>query len=395
MSIDVVLAAGMRTPLGVFGGALRDVPMTDLAAHAAKACLARAGVPAAAVDHIVFTTTVPSDRDSLFAPRVVGIKAGLPEAAGALGVTRACASGLQALLSAHEQVASGHSRLALAGGAESYSRAPYVSTGMRWGAKRGPQVIDDMLEWAYRCPFSLEYMGETAENLAEEFGYERAAMDAWGAMSQARAIAAMESGFLARQIAPIDVADGKTTRRVERDEGPRRDATLEKLATLKPAFRAGGRVTAGSSSLVNDGAAFMLVGDAAAFAREGVEAAARIVDWAVVGVPARIMGHGPVPAIRALLERCKLTLADIDYVEINEAFAAVNLHAEKQLGVPRDRHNLYGGGISIGHPPAVTGLRMAMTAMQHLADTRGRYAILSMCLGAGQGMAMLIENLKR
>lgn len=395
MAVDVVLGPAIRTPLGVFGGALRDVPMTDLAAHAAKACLARAAVAADAIDHIVFATTVPSDRDSLFAPRVVGIKAGLPEEAGALGVTRACASGLQAMLSAHEQVANGHSALALAGGAESYSRAPYAVTTVRWGAKRGPQVLDDMLEWAYRCPFSNEYMGETADNLAEEFQLERAAMDAWGAMSQARALAAQDSGFLARQIAPIDVPDGRVIKRVDRDEGPRRDATREKLASLKPAFRANGRVTAGSSSLVNDGAAFMLVGDAAAFARHGVAPLARIVDWAVVGVPARIMGHGPVPAIRRLVERSGVKLEDVDYFEINEAFAAVNVHAERQLGIPRDRHNLYGGGISIGHPPAVTGLRMAMTAMTHLQDTRGRYAILSMCLGAGQGMAMLIENLQR
>ncbi len=395
MTVETVLAAGTRTPLGIFGGALRDVPMTDLAAHAARACLARAKLDATAVDHIVFATTVPSDRDSLFAPRVVGIKAGLPEEAGALGVTRACASGLQAMLSAHEQVANGHSRLALAGGAESYSRAPYVLTTMRWGAKRGPQTLDDMLEWAYRCPFSLEYMGETAENLAAEFHYTRAAMDEWGAMSQARAIAAMASGFLARQIAPIEAPDGRKSRRVSDDEGPRRDVTIAKLATLKTVFRDGGLVTAGSSSLVNDGAAFLLVGDRRAFTEHGVTAEARIVDWSVVGVPARFMGHGPVPAIRKLLERTALRIDDIDYFEINEAFAVVNLHAERQLGIPRGRHNLYGGGISIGHPPAVTGLRMAMTAMNHLADTRGRYAILSMCLGAGQGMAMLIENLRR
>ena len=395
MAPEPVLAAGTRTPLGVFGGALRDVAMTDLAAHAARACLERARLPPAAVDHIVFATTVPSDRDSLFAPRVVGMKAGLSETAGALGVTRACASGLQSMLSAHEQVTSGHSRLALAGGAESYSRAPYVVTTMRWGHKRGSQSLEDMLEWAYRCPFSLEYMGETAENLAAEFQYTRDAMDEWGAMSQARAIAATESGFLARQIAPIEIPDGRKQRRVSEDEGPRRDATREKLATLKPVFREGGKVTAGSSSLVNDGAAFLLVGDRQAFTEHGVTAEARIVDWSVIGVPARIMGHGPVPAIGKLLERTRLRIEDIDYFEINEAFAVVNLHAERQLGIPRDRHNLYGGGISIGHPPAVTGLRMAMTAINHLADTRGRYAILSMCLGAGQGMAMLIENLRR
>lgn len=396
MTRHVALAAGLRTPLGNFGGALKDVPFRDLAAHAAKASLARAGLDAARVDHMVFSTTVPSDRDTLFAARVVGVAAGLPESAGALGVVRACASGLQAILSAHQQVESGHSRISLAGGAECYSRVPFATTGPRWGHPRGPIQLDDMLDWAYRCPFSQEYMGETAENLAEEFQYGRAEMDAWGAMSQARALAAIDSGFLARQVAPIEVPEGRKGRRLFAvDEYPRRDATPEKLAGLKPAFRPGGRVTAGNSSGVTDGAAFVLVGERGALEAEGVAPQARIVDWTVVGVPPRIMGHGPVPAIRLLLEKTGLALADIDYVEINEAFAVVNLHAERQLGIPRDIHNLYGGGISLGHPPAVTGVRMCLTAMQHLAETGGRYAILSMCLGAGQGMAMLIENLRR
>ena len=392
---DIMLAAGTRTPLGDFGGSLRDLAMTDVAGHAARGCLAKAGLDPATVDHMVFTTTVPSDKDSLFAARVVGMKAGLPEHAGALGVVRACASGLQALLSAGQQVRDGHSRIALAGGGESYSRAPYAVTTARWGIKRGPQVLEDMLDWAYRCPFSGNYMGETAENLADDFQYTREAMDEWGAMSQARARAAIASGFLARQIVPIDVPEGRGMRRFETDEFPRADATREKLARLRPAFRQNGRVTAGNSSGVTDGAGFMLVGARDALDTAGVEAEARIVDWAVVGVPPRIMGHGPVPAIQALLERTALTIGDIDYVEINEAFAVVNLHAERQLGIPRDIHNLYGGGISLGHPPGVTGVRMAMTAMHHLTDTGGRYAVLSMCLGAGQGMAVLIENMKR
>ena len=211
-------------------------------------------------------------------------------------------------------------------------------------------------------------------------------------MSQARALAAQTSGFLARQIAPIEVTSGRATETMQHDESPRSDATLEKLARLKPAFRQGGRVTAGNSSGVTDGAAAVIVGDRDELERRGVEPEARLVDWAAVGVPPRLMGIGPVPAIRALLEQQSLRISDIDYFEINEAFAVVNLHAERQLGIPRDSTNLYGGGISLGHPPAVTGLRMAMTATQHLADTGGRRAILSMCLGAGQGMAMLIER---
>ncbi|GAB5467965.1 MAG: thiolase family protein [Rhodospirillales bacterium] len=396
MPQEIALAMGTRSPLGNFGGSLKEVEMSDLAATTAKACLDRAGLAPERVDHIVFASTVPSGKDSLFAARVVGVKAGLPEEAGALGVVRACASGLQAILSAAQQVQSGHSELALAGGAENYSRVPYAVTTARWNKGRGAMVLEDMLEWAYRCPFSQEYMGETAENLAEDYQYGRAEMDAWGLMSQQRATAAIDSGFLAKQVAPLEVPDGKRGSRLfSVDEFPRRDVTAEKLASLKPAFRTGGKVTAGSASGVTDGAGFMLVGEAQTLEREGVTPEVKLVDWVVVGVPPRIMGHGPVPAIAKLLARHELSVDDIDYFEINEAFAVVNLHAERQLGIPRDRHNLYGGGISLGHPPAVTGVRMAMTAMQHLKDSGGRYAVLSMCLGAGQGMAMLIETLKR
>ena len=389
---EVVIAAGRRTPLGNFGGALRDVPMSDQAAHAVKASVTASGLDAADVDHFVFSTTVPTDRDSLFAARVVSVKGGLPEEISALCVSRACASGLQAILSAAQQIETGHSKISVAAGSEVFSRVPYAISTARWGHPRGPQVLDDMLEWAYRCPFSLDYMGETAENVAEEFGYDRDEMDEWGAMSQARALAAIEDGFLGRQIAPIDVPDGKSTRAFSIDEGPRKDATLEKLQRLKPAFRKDGRVTAGNASGVTDGAAAMIVADRASAEAKGVEPMARLVDWTAVGVPPRIMGHGPVPAIRLLLEKRNLKISDIDYFEINEAFAVVNLHAERHLGIPRDIHNLYGGGISVGHPPAVTGLRMAMTGAQHLNEKGGRYAILSMCLGGGQGMAMLIES---
>ncbi|MEM6439693.1 MAG: thiolase family protein [Pseudomonadota bacterium] len=389
---ETVIAGGLRTPLGAFGGALKDVEMSQLAGDAAAKTVSAAGISPEKIDHMVFTTTVPSDRDSLFAARVVGVKSGIPEEAGALQVVRACASGLQALLSAEQQVASGHSTVALAGGAESYSRAPYATTTIRWGPQRGSQQLDDMLDWAYRCPFSQEYMGETAENLAEDYQYTREAMDEWGAMSQARALAAQDSGFLKRQIAPVEVAGKRETVTFAEDECPRADATAEKLGRLRPAFRKDGRVTAGNASTVNDAAAFALVGDRAALEAEGVAPRARIVDWAVVGVPPRIMGHGPVPAIRKLLDRQGLEVSDIDYFEINEAFAVVNLHAERHLGIPRDLHNAYGGGISLGHPPGVTGVRMALTAMQHLEDTGGKRAVLSMCLGAGQGMAVLIER---
>lgn len=393
--MEIVLAGGMRTPFGDFGKSLKDVPLTALGTHAARACLEKAALAAAHVDHLVWGNVLPVDHDGYFASRAIALGVGMPVESAALNVSRACGSGTQAILTAAEQILSGHGQVALAGGGENFSRGPYVSTSLRWGAKRGPETMVDTLDWAYRDPFSRELMGETAENLSDDFGYGREAMDEWALMSQQRAGRAMEDGFLARQIAPIAVPDGRGTRVMELDEFPRPQVTAAKLAALKPVFRDGGRVTPGNSSGVTDGAAFVVVAERARAEALGVEPVARLVDWAIVGVPPRIMGCGPVPAIRALLERRSMTLGDVDYWEINEAFAAVNLHAERELGIPRARTNLYGGGISIGHPPGATGVRMMLVAMQHLAETGARHAVVSMCMGAGQGMALLIENLKR
>ncbi|MSP68614.1 MAG: thiolase family protein [Alphaproteobacteria bacterium] len=394
MAREIILAGGARTPFGDYGKSLKDVPLAALGTHAAKACLARAGVAAADVDHLVFGNVLPVDQQGYFIARVVALEAGMAEDSRAMNVNRACASGTQAIVTAAEQMLSGHSRLALAGGGENFSRAPYVAENVRWGLKRGPQAMVDTLDWAYRDPFSLELMGETAENLAEDFQYRREDMDAWGVMSQNRAGAAIASGFLAQQIAPIDVPERKGTRRMETDEFPRPEVTLEKLATLKPVFRQGGKVTPGNSSGVTDGAAMVLVAERERADALGIDYQIRLVDWALVGVPPRIMGCGPVPAVQDLLRRTGLSVGDIDYFEINEAFAVVNLHAEACLKTPRAKTNLYGGGISIGHPPGATGARMTITAMQHLIATGERYAVISMCIGAGQGMAVLIENLK-
>ena len=394
---DVILAAGARTPFGDFGKSLKDVPLSTLGTHVVKASLQRAGLDAAKVDHLVFGVTAPVDHDGLFVSRKIALDAGLPVESAALGVVRACGTGSQAIISAAHQILTGHSSVAIAAGGENYSRVPYLVHEMRWGAGRGPATMVDGLDYIYRCPFSRELMGDTAENLTALHGFTREAMDDWGYMSQMRAKAGIESGFLARQIAPLDVSDKKGVRRFDTDEFPRTSITREKLATLKPAFRKDGKgqVTAGNSSGVTDGAAAIVVANRVDAEQLGISPEARIIDYAVAGVPPEIMGAGPVPAIAKLLERVKLKVADIDYFEINEAFAVVNLHAEKQLGIPRAITNLYGGGISIGHPPGATGIRMTMTAMHHLADTKGRYAIISMCLGSGMGMATLIENLRR
>ncbi|HRI17117.1 MAG TPA: thiolase family protein [Burkholderiaceae bacterium] len=390
------MCAGARTPFGDFGKSLREVPHSTLAVHVVRACLERAALAATEVDHLVYGATVPVDHDGHFASRRIALDAGLPVESAALGVVRACGTGSQAILSAAQQILTGHSSIAVAAGGESFSRVPYLAHRVRWGAGRGPFEFVDGLDYIYRCPFTGELMGETAERLAARHGYTRAAMDEYAFSSQMRAKAAIESGFLARQIAPLPVPDGKgATRRFERDEFPRPAITREKLAGLKPAFREGGAVTAGNSSGITDGAAALLVLARSEAERRGIAVEARLIDYAVAGVPPEIMGAGPVPAIRKLLERTGLAIGDIDYFEINEAFAVVNLHAEAELGVRREIANLYGGGISIGHPPGATGIRMTITAMHHLADTGGRYAIVAMCLGSGMGMATLIENVRR
>lgn len=392
MNNEIVLAGGMRTPFGDFGKSLKEVPGPALATHAAKACIEALRIDPQVIDHLVLGNVMPVDQGGYFSARVVALDAGMGIDSCALNVSRACGSGSQAIISAAAQIATGHSTIALAGGYENTSRAPYVSVDTRWGAKRGPAQLLDAIDYAYRDPFDRQLMGETAENLAEQFGYERAAMDAWACMSQERAAAAAASGFLARQIAPIEVPDGKGRRLFAADEFPRA-TSLDKLAALRPVFRPGGKITAGNSSGMTDGAAFLMVADRAAAERAGVRPRARLIDWSVVGVEPRIMGVGPVPAIDALLRRTGMRVSDVDYFEINEAFAVVNLHAEESLGIPRSATNLYGGGISIGHPPGATGVRMTITAMSHLEASGGRRAVISMCLGAGQGLAMMVERI--
>ncbi len=389
---DVVLCGGKRTPFGDFGKSLKDIPGTDLGVHAARATLDALDLDAAEVDHLVCGNVMAVDQGGYFSSRVIALGAGMREDSSALNVSRACGSGTQAMVSAAEQIMTGHSQVALAGGYENSSRAPFALTEARWGMKRGAGEVVDTIDYGYRDPFDLSLMGETAENLTDDVGYDRTDMDLYALESQQRAGKAIESGFLAEQIAPITVPAGRgESREFAVDEFPRPGTSLEKLGSLRPVFREGGRITAGNSSGMTDGAAFVVVAERGRAEELGLQPRARIVDWEVVGVPPRIMGVGPVPAIQRLLDRRGLGISDIDYYEINEAFAVVNLHAERELGVSREACNLYGGGISIGHPPGATGVRMALTAMHHMEATGDRTAVVSMCLGAGQGMALLIE----
>ena len=393
---EIVIAGGKRTPFGDFGKSLKDIPLSSLATHAAQASIENAGIKAADIDHLVWGNVLPVDPDGYYIGRVAALNIGMPESSCALQVNRACGSGTQAIITAAQQILTGHGKIALAGGGENFSRGGFVNQKMRWGVIRGSQAFEDSVEWAYNDPFGNGLMGVTAENLADDYQYQRDQMDEWSLMSQQRAGAAIESGFLAKQISPIEVPEGrKNTRLMEHDEFPRPDVSIEKLGMLRPVFRKDGKVTPGNSSGVTDGAAFVVVGDRDSLEKKGSEPLARLVDWAIVGVTPRIMGCGPVPAIQALWEKRGLKASDIDYYEINEAFAVVNLHAEKELGVSREVTNSYGGGISIGHPPGATGVRMTLTAIHHLIDTNQRYAVISMCMGGGQGMAVLIENLQK
>ena len=393
---EIVIAGGKRTPFGDFGKSLKDIPLSSLATHAAQASIENAGIKSADIDHLVWGNVLPVDPDGYYIGRVAALNIGMPESSCALQVNRACGSGTQAIITAAQQILTGHGKIALAGGGENFSRGGFVNQKMRWGVIRGSQAFEDSVEWAYNDPFGNGLMGVTAENLADDYQYQRDQMDEWSLMSQQRAGAAIESGFLAKQISPIEVPEGrKNTRLMEHDEFPRPDVSIEKLGMLRPVFRKDGKVTPGNSSGVTDGAAFVVVGDRDSLEKKGSEPLARLVDWAIVGVAPRIMGCGPAPAIQALWEKRGLKASDIDYYEINEAFAVVNLHAEKELGVSREVTNSYGGGISIGHPPGATGVRMTLTAIHHLIDTNQRYAVISMCMGGGQGMAVLIENLKK
>lgn len=390
---EVVLGHGARTAFGDYGKSLRDTSLTDLGIHAVRAAMRRAGQEPDAFDHLVFGNVLPVDGDGHFVSRRVALGAGLPIESSAVAVNRACASGSEAIAAMARLIKAGESKAGIAVGGENFSRAPHVLRSSRWQPKRGPQVLEDSLDSVYKCAFGGEFMGETAELLAERFNYDRSSMDVWALESQRRAREATENGFLARQIEPIVLQEKRGERIFDTDEYIRADSSAEKLAGLKPAFSKGGVVTAGNASGVTDGAAAIVVADRETAEKRGIKSLARFVASVTVGVPPEIMGAGPVPAIKALLSQQKLEVDDIDYWEINEAFAAVNIHAERQLGIPHARTNLYGGGMSIGHPPGATGVRMTLTAIDHLQMSGSRYAVISMCVGGGQGMATLIERI--
>lgn len=389
----LLLAAPVRTPIGKFGGALASLSAADLGSAAAAACLERAGIDGAAVDQLVFGHARQAGGGPNCA-RQISYRAGLPQERPAYTVNQACGSGLQAVLCAARSLLLGEASVVLAGGTESMSNTPYLLPRARWGYRLGhAELVDGMYRDGFNDPLSGLVMGETAEELAVETGIDRTRADRWALESQQRCQAARGRGRFASEIAPVEVAGRKATTAVSADEHPRDGVTLEQLAKLEPVFREGGTVTAGNASGITDGAAALLVLTESAAGRLGVEPMARLVDWEVVGVDPRIMGIGPVPAVRQLLSRHPLDYDSIDQVELNEAFASQVLACLAELPFDHGVVNPDGGAISLGHPIGCTGARILVTLLHGLAERDARHGIATLCVSGGMGLAVLVERL--
>jgi 3-oxoadipyl-CoA thiolase len=388
----------VRTPMGSYRGALSGVRPDDLAAHTIAAVVERTGLDPERIADVYFGAANQSGEDNRDVARMAALLAGLPHSVPGATVNRLCASGLEAINCAARAVKLGEGDLYLAGGVESMSRAPWVVGKPERGLPRGPQTMHDTtLGWRFVNPrmaelgVSTESMGETGENVAERYGVSREDQDAWGLRSHQRAVAAAEAGIFAEEIVPIEAPQGRETVTVETDEGPRPDASLEKMAKLRPAFREGGTVTAGNASTLNDGAACTLIASEAGARELGAEPLARVVAFGVAGVDPAYMGIGPTVAVPRALEAAGLTLDDIDLIELNEAFASQVLACARELGIDEEKLNVNGGAIALGHPLGCSGARLATTLVRELRRRNGRYGIATMCVGVGQGLATVFE----
>ena len=392
----VVFLSGVRTGFGAFGGALKDLSATDLGALAGRAALDRSGVDPGAVGHVIFGNVLQTSADAVYLARHIGLRAGLPIETPAVTVNRLCGSGFEAVIQGAHRILLGEADVVLAGGTESMSQAPHVVRGARWGLRLGPsQPLEDPLWEALRDGYCGLAMAETAEKLAECYGLDRAAVDAYAARSQACAKAAWAAGTLADEVVPVMLKDRKTRQEVAwaADEHMRPDTTVEGLAKLPPYFKKDGVVTAGNASGICDGAAALVVAGEP-FARErGLRPLGRLVGWGVAGVDPSVMGIGPVPASRRALAHAGLGLEDMDLVEINEAFAAQYLAVERELGLDRERTNVDGGAVALGHPLGASGARITAHLLHALRRRGGRYGLGAACIGGGQGAAVVVEAL--
>ncbi|MBC7246260.1 MAG: thiolase family protein [Actinobacteria bacterium] len=390
---EVFIISGCRTPVGRFGGSLRDVMPAELVSIVIGEAVRRAGIAPDAVDEIIFGQV--ADRfDELCMPvRLGSLKAGIPYTVPCNMVGRACGSGMQAVVDATRAIKMGDSGVVIAGGVECMSSIPYYNDDLRWGRRMRNSVMKDGLTDILTDPYNGLIMGLTAENVAERYNVSREDQDEYALMSQRRAAAAIAEGKFREEIVPVEVKTRKGTAVFDTDEHPLPDTTPEKLASLKPAFKEGGTVTAGNASGINDGAAALVLASASRAQELGLRPMARVISYSYVGVDPDIMGIGPVYAVPEALKKAGLQLADIDVIELNEAFAAQAVACIRELGLDTEKTNIYGSGIALGHPVGCTGARILVTLMTALKDRNGRYGLASLCCGGGQGIAMVIERM--
>jgi acetyl-CoA C-acetyltransferase len=393
MQREVVIASAVRTAIGSFGGSLKDVAPTELATLVARQALARAGVGGNDVGHVVFGHVIHTEPRDMYLARVAAIQAGIAHTTPALTLNRLCGSGLQAIITAAQSILLGDADIALAGGAETMSRAPHLASGARWGQRMGDARLTDMLTGALTDPFDGDHMGGTAENVAERYGITRAEQDELAARSHRRATEAIVAGYFDEQIVPVSLDGRKGQVVFDTDEHVRPDTTAADLAGMRPVFRKGGTVTAGNASGINDGAAALMLMERGTAERRGLRPLARLVSYGHAGVDPRYMGMGPVPATRAALGRAGLAPDELDVIEANEAFAAQACAVTRELGLDPAKVNPNGSGIGLGHPIGATGAIISVKALHELRRSGGRYALATMCIGGGQGIAAIFERI--
>ncbi|WP_419741304.1 acetyl-CoA C-acyltransferase family protein [Ruegeria sp.] len=389
---DIVILDGARTAVGTFGGALASTAPIDLATVVTEAAMEKSGVEGGQIGNVVFGHVINTEPRDMYLSRAAAKQAGIPVETPAMNVNRLCGSGAQAIVSAVQSLMLGDADFAVAGGAESMSRSPYILQQARWGAKMGDIKSLDMMLGALNCPFGTGHMGVTAENVADEHQVTREQMDEFAITSQTRAAAAIEAGFFQSQIAPVQVKVKRDMVDFMVDEHPKA-TSIEALAGLRPAFKKDGRVTAGNASGINDGAAAMVLATAGAAEKAGLKPKARILGYGHAGVRPEVMGIGPVPAVQNLLAKTGLTVEDFDVIESNEAFASQALAVNKELGLDAAKVNPNGGAIALGHPVGATGAIITLKALYELERTGGSKGLITMCIGGGQGIAIAIERL--
>jgi len=389
---QIVILDGARTPMAEYNGQLADVTAIDLGAHAAAEAMRRSGVAPSDIDHVIFGNALQTSGDAIYGARHVGLKSGVPKEVPALTVNRLCGSGFESIVQGAHRILLGEAETVLAGGMENMSQAPHVIRGARKGLRLGQGQLEDSLMVALLDSYCGLYMAQTSDRVAAKYGITRAEQDEYALSSQRRAAEAWKACRLSEEVVPIEVKAGRKTLRVERDDHLRPDSTLEGLAALPPSFGKDGSVTAGNASGIVDGAAAVVVTSAEKAASEGKKPLGRLVSWAVVGVEPELMGLGPAPAARAAVAKAGLKMEDIGLWEINEAFAGQILGVIRELGLDRERLNVNGGAIALGHPLAATGTRCTLTLLKEMRRRGVRYGLAGACIGGGQGIAVVLEN---